>query len=114
MVFGTPSAPGALYGLSRLITCSIWVSVMGLYENFGVGYVVASCAGSVPPDSRKNALLKALLFSSLNMASLTMPLPSSTFRVGTQAFPPSEGSPDAYLCAVQTVLSSMFCRKASQ
>src|SRR5882724_4719004 len=112
---GILSGPGALWGLRREIACLICVFVIAEKGNFWGGDSFSVLIGSSGSGDEKNAFMKALVFSSFDVASMTGPSSCfSRFSVGTRALPPSDGDPDAYRCAVHTVLSSTDCRKSSQ
>ena len=101
--------------LRQKIARLICVFIIVEKGNFWGGYSFSVLISSSGSGDEKNAFMNALVFSSFDVASMTGPSSCfSRFSMGTRDLPPLVGAPDAYQCAVHTVLSSTDCRKSSQ
>src|SRR5882724_9823882 len=87
---------------------------MGLYLNFGAGNSPLVSLASSAMGLRKKASHSISLLSVFTSASRMLPSACFTLNMSTRILPPSVGSQDMYLWAVQTDLSSRDTKKSSQ
>jgi hypothetical protein len=106
-IFGIPSGPGALYGLSLLSCFSICAFVIFLGASHCRGNFWLSCPGSCIGFVGKKLLASATLFSSLLEAILSAS-PVLYFNAGMRDLPPSEAGADISLWTVHMSGSSAF------
>ena len=110
-IFGILFEPSALNGFSLSIACLIYAVVIGANLK-GLGGYSKLCWMSLllVPVAGKKVSKSILAFLLLLFAIQVVPSSPLVFRFGTLALSPSVGSPDAYLCAVQIVFSSILSR----
>ena len=110
--FEIPLVPGALNGFSLMTALLICSSMISSYLNALFGYegsLLAMVCYSFGAGKVSNSILA---FSSFMLAVHVVLSRSLVVNIGTLVQPPSDASADAYLCAVQTVFSSICSRKS--
>ena len=114
-IFGIPFGPGVLNGFSLSIACLISAVVIGVNSKALGGNSKLCWMLLLLVLVAGKKVLKSVLALSLLLFAVQMVLSSLlVFRFGTLALPPSIGSPNAYLCAVQIVFLSILFKKSSQ